>query len=175
MAWFSSLDSSAQVALIAPIVVTIITGIFGLIKKVLSGKHKSNSTTINQTSSGSNNTFIGIQNNHKGGKTMNDKTEINQNAGLGSHGNTFIAEQYIGLSVADATHMALSMFREYYPQLREELLSDLRKMLEEKLENIPSENIVPPSPRIAVPTLQNASITEDIEIENCMPNYWLTL
>lgn len=64
---------------------------------------------------------------------MNDKTEINQNAGLGSHGNTFIAEQYNGLSVADATHMALSMFREYYPQLREELLSDLRKMLEEKL------------------------------------------
>ena len=95
---------------------------------------------------------------------MNDKTEINQNAGLGSHGNTFIAEQYNGLSVADATHMALSMFREYYPQLREELLSDLRKMLEEKLKNIPSENIVPPSPRIAVPTLQNASITEDIEI-----------
>lgn len=68
MAWLSSLDSSAQVALIAPIVVAIITGIGGLIKKVLSGKHKSNSTTINQTSSGSNNTFIGIQNNHKGGK-----------------------------------------------------------------------------------------------------------
>ena len=68
MAWFSSLDSSAQVALIAPIVVAIITGILGLIKKILSGKHKSNSTTINQTSSGSNNTFIGIQNNHKGGK-----------------------------------------------------------------------------------------------------------
>ena len=68
MAWFSSLDSSAQGALIAPIVVAIITGIFGLIKKILSGKHKSNSTTINQTSSGSNNTFIGIQNNHKGGK-----------------------------------------------------------------------------------------------------------
>ena len=34
MAWFSSLDSSAQVALIAPIVVAIITGIFGLIKKI---------------------------------------------------------------------------------------------------------------------------------------------
>ena len=68
MAWFSSLDSSAQVALIVPIVVAIITGIFGLIKKVLSGKHKSDSTTINQTSSGSNNTFIGIQNNHKEGK-----------------------------------------------------------------------------------------------------------
>ena len=95
---------------------------------------------------------------------MNNQIEINQNAGLGSHGNTFIAEQYNGLSVADATHMAFSMFREYYPQLREELLSDLRKMLEEKLKNIPSENIVPPSPRIAVPTLQNASITEDIEI-----------
>lgn len=95
---------------------------------------------------------------------MNEKTEINQNAGLGSHGNTFIAEQHIGLSMADATHMAFSMFREYYPQLREELLSDLRKMLEDKLKNVPSENIVSPSPRIAVPTLQNASITEDIEI-----------
>ena len=95
---------------------------------------------------------------------MNNQIEINQNAGLGSHGNTFIAEQYNGLSVADATHMAFSMFREYYPQLREELLSDLRKMLEEKLKNVPPENIVPPSPRIAVPTLQNASITEDIEI-----------
>lgn len=33
-----------------------------------SSKGKSDSTTINQTSSGSNNTFIGIQNNHKGGK-----------------------------------------------------------------------------------------------------------
>lgn len=95
---------------------------------------------------------------------MNEKTEINQTAGLGSHGNTFIAEQHNGLSVEDATHMAISMLREYYPQLREELLSDLHKMLEEKLKNVPSENIVPPSPRIAVPTLQNASITEETEI-----------
>lgn len=133
MAWFSSLDSSAQVALIAPIVVAIITGIFGLIKKFFqentnlillqSIRHRL-AATIRLSES---RTTI------KEGKTMNDKTEINQNAGLGSHGNTFIAEQYIGLSVADATHMAFSMFREYYPQLREELLSDLRKMLEEKL------------------------------------------
>lgn len=68
MAWFSSLGPTAQVALIAPIAVAIISGIFGLIKKDSSGKSKSDSTTINQTSSGSNNTFIGIQNNHKGGK-----------------------------------------------------------------------------------------------------------
>ena len=71
MAWFSSLDATVQVAVITicgSVSVAIITGIFGLIKKVLSEKHKSNSTTINQTSSGSNNTFIGIQNNHKGGK-----------------------------------------------------------------------------------------------------------
>lgn len=27
---------------------------------------------------------------------MNNQIEINQNAGLGSHGNTFIAEQYNG-------------------------------------------------------------------------------
>lgn len=68
MAWFSSLGPTAQVALIAPIAVAIITGIFGLIKKDNSSKGKSDSTTINQTSSGSNNTFIGIQNNHKGGE-----------------------------------------------------------------------------------------------------------
>lgn len=95
---------------------------------------------------------------------MTDKTEIHQNAGLGAHGNTFIAEQNNGLSVEDATTMAFTIFREYYPQLREEMLSDLYKILEEKLKNITPENIIPPSPRIAVPTLQNASITEDISI-----------
>jgi hypothetical protein len=69
MAWFSSLDATVQVAVITICgSVSIITGIFGLIKKDNSSKGKSDSTTINQTSSGSNNTFIGIQNNHKGGK-----------------------------------------------------------------------------------------------------------
>ena len=74
MAWFSSLDATVQVAVITicgSVSVAIITGIFGLIKKDNSSKGKSDSTTINQTSSGSKNTFIGIQNNHKGGK--NDK------------------------------------------------------------------------------------------------------
>ena len=70
MAWFSSLDATVQVAVITicgSVSVAIITGIFGLTKKDNSSKGKSDSTTINQTSSGSN-TFIGIQNNHKGGK-----------------------------------------------------------------------------------------------------------
>ena len=29
---------------------------------------------------------------------MNNQIEINQNAGLGSHGNTFIAEQYTSIT-----------------------------------------------------------------------------
>ena len=51
---------------------------------------------------------------------MDNEITIHQNATLGSQGNTFIGEQhnYTGLSIADATKMAFSMFREYYPQLR---------------------------------------------------------
>ena len=37
-------------------------------------------------------------------------------------------------------------------------------MLQEKLKNIPPEDIVQPSPRIAIPSLQNASITEESEV-----------
>lgn len=92
------------------------------------------------TTMGSNNSQIGLQYNHE--------------------------EHYHGLSVADATQMAFAIFHEYFPQLREELLQDLRKLVEQELKTVPSENIVPPSPRIAVPTLQNASITEEPEIRN---------
>ena len=95
---------------------------------------------------------------------MSCDLEVSQTANFGAHGNTFIAEQNNGLSVADATQIAFSIFREYYPQLREELLQDLRKLLEQELRDVPPENIVPPTPRIAVPALQNASITEEPEI-----------
>ena len=90
--------------------------------------------------------------------------DVSQTANFGARGNTFIAEQHNGLSVADATQIAFSIFREYYPQLREELLQDLRKLLEQELKDVPDENIVPPTPRIAIPALQNASITEESEI-----------
>ena len=97
---------------------------------------------------------------------MCDTVNISQNAELGAKGNTFIAEQhnYSGLSPVDAAKMAFTMFREYYPQLRQEALEALYKMVEEKLSKISPENIVSPQPRVAVPTLQNASLAEEEEI-----------
>ena len=97
---------------------------------------------------------------------MCDTVNISQNAELGAKGNTFIAEQhnYSGLSPVDAAKMAFTMFREYYPQLRQEALEALYKMVEEKLSKISPENMVSPQPRVAVPTLQNASLTEEEEI-----------
>ena len=97
---------------------------------------------------------------------MDNEITIHQNATLGSQGNTFIGEQhnYTGLSIADATKMAFSMFREYYPQLRKEALDDVSQMLSAFLRDIPQENIIPPTPKIAVPVLQNASITEETEL-----------
>lgn len=103
---------------------------------------------------------------------MSDNINIEQKTALGSHDNTFIAEQhnYTGLSVVDATKMAFAMFREYYPQLRKEALEDLRKIIVDKLNNIPAEYIVPPKARIAVTALQNASITEEQEIRDMYAN-----
>lgn len=103
---------------------------------------------------------------------MSDNINIEQKTALGSHDNTFIAEQhnYTGLSVADATQMAFAMFREYYPQLRQELLDMLYQMIMDNLKNVPAENIVAPKARIAVPVLQNASITEEQEIRDMYAN-----
>lgn len=103
---------------------------------------------------------------------MSDNINIEQKTALGSHDNTFIAEQhnYTGLSVVDATKMAFAMFREYYPQLRQELLDMLYQMIMDNLKNVPAENIVAPKARIAVPVLQNASITEEQEIRDMYAN-----
>lgn len=74
MEWFLSLDKVVQAAIIggvATVCAAIIAGLFAVWttrKKrkndVVSG---SSTTTITQTSSGSHNTFIGIQNNGKDG------------------------------------------------------------------------------------------------------------
>ena len=102
---------------------------------------------------------------------MSDNIEIKQNTNLGKE-NTQIGIQnnYNGLTVGDAMDMVLKMFREYYPKLREEILKDLRCDVEEKLKNIPNENIVPPNPRIAIPVLQNASITEEKDLRKMYAN-----
>ena len=102
---------------------------------------------------------------------MSDNIEIKQNTNLGKE-NTQIGIQnnYNGLTVGDAIDMALRMFREYYPKLREEILKELRCDVEEKLKNIPNENIVTPNPRIAIPALQNASITEEKDLRQMYAN-----
>lgn len=71
MNWFLSLDKTVQAALIglcSAVLVAIITGVFSLLgkaRKEKTGEKQSTTTTINQSSSGSYNTFIGIQNNGK--------------------------------------------------------------------------------------------------------------
>lgn len=93
---------------------------------------------------------------------MCQKTEIAQTSGFGSHDNTFIGEQHNhGLSVSDATQIAFGIFREYYPQLKEELLNSLYSMVIEELNKQETTEIKTPNPRIVVPTLQGASIAED--------------
>lgn len=97
---------------------------------------------------------------------MCDTVNVSQNAGLGAKENTFIAEQhnYTGLSAADATEIAFAMFREYYPQLRQDALTEVHTIVENELRKISATDIQPPSAKIAVPLLQNASITEEPEL-----------
>ena len=94
------------------------------------------------------------------------ETEIVQTAGLGSHDNTFIAEQNIhqGLSVTDATAMALEIFRQYFPKLKKEAQESLRIMLDEELTKRSPKQINPQSARVAVPTLQGASVTDEEDV-----------
>ena len=85
--------------------------------------------------------------------------------------NTQIAEQNnYGLNVTQATEMAFAIFREYYPQLRNDILTDLKEIVFQKLNSFSPENIVPPNARIAVPILQNACITEEAEIRELYAN-----
>ena len=96
---------------------------------------------------------------------MNENTVINQKQGIGNQGTQIgVLNNIYGLSAPEAMQMAFAIFREYYPQLREEAINELKILVEEKLNCLPSDCIVSPSPRIAVPTLQNASITEEYEV-----------
>ena len=95
---------------------------------------------------------------------MSDKIKVDQN--LSGEGGTQIAVQNnYGLTPAQACDLAMSMFREYYPRLREECLTTLEKLFYERMEGVPPENIVPPKAKIVVPVLQNASITEEEELQ----------
>lgn len=101
---------------------------------------------------------------------MSDEVIIKQSYGLGGSGNPIGIQNNYGLSVTDAIRMAFALFKEYYPQLREEALDTLKKLITERLNNIPQDNIIPPKPRIAIPVLQNASITDEIEVREMYAN-----
>ena len=62
---------------------------------------------------------------------MSDSTNIDQKAGFGAQGNTFIGEQqnHSGLTPADATKMAFEICRDYYPQLRQEAWDEVRTIV----------------------------------------------
>jgi len=98
---------------------------------------------------------------------MCEEINVTQKAALGSE-TTQIAIQnnYNGLSAQDAAQMAFKMFRDYYPQLQKEALEEVERLVAEKLDSFPPENIVAPKARIAVTTLQNASIAEEHEIRS---------
>ena len=96
---------------------------------------------------------------------MSDEHQIVQTASLAS-GNTQIGVQnnYTGLAIGDAVQMAFSMMKEYYPQFKEEALADLHEMLIRELDKMKPKAIVPPTPKTAIPVLQNAAITDEVEI-----------
>lgn len=107
---------------------------------------------------------------------MNEIPNISQTTAMGSN-NSQVGLQYnheehhhYGLTVADATSMAFAMFREYYPQLRQEALDSLDQMVTEKLQRVPPECIVPPTARITIPALQNASITGEQDVRELYAN-----
>ena len=152
----------------------VIAAIIGVIHKK---KEKTNpkELNINQNIAGNNNTQTGIQINKKESDYNGRKSIITQN-NKGTH-NTQVGLQYnyeehhnYGLSPSEATNIAIAMFREYYPQLQQQALQKLEQLLWEKLKCIPPENIIPPTAKIAVPTIQKASITEEQEIRELYAN-----
>ena len=101
---------------------------------------------------------------------MSEIPNISQTTAMGSN-NSQIGLQYNheehyhqGLSVADATAMALEIFRQYFPQLQKEAQETLRVMLDEELTRRAPKQINPPPARIAVPTLQGASVSDEEDV-----------
>lgn len=101
---------------------------------------------------------------------MSNELAIEQKQGVGNTGTQIGVQNNFGLSVSEATQMAFAIFREYYPQLRDEALVELNKLVTEKLNSVSQDCIIPPKPGIAVPALQNASITEEQDIRELYAN-----
>lgn len=97
--------------------------------------------------------------------SANSNIEINQHAAPLSNA-TQIGQQnnYYGLTPDQACQTAIAMFREYYPMLRQEALAEVSDIVNRELQKIPQSDIQAPSPKITVPLLQNASITEETNL-----------
>lgn len=101
--------------------------------------------------------------------SANTNIEVNQKAAPGSNA-TQIGQQinHYGLTPEQANQMAITMFREYFPMLRQELrqeaLAEVSDIVKRELQKISPFDIQAPSPKIAVPLLQNASITEEANL-----------
>lgn len=101
--------------------------------------------------------------------SANTNIEVNQKAAIGGT-TTQIGQQInnYGMTPEQANQMAITMFREYFPMLRQELrqeaLAEVSDIVKRELQKIPQSDIQAPSPKIAVPLLQNASITEETNL-----------
>lgn len=95
----------------------------------------------------------------------NTSANIQQNCGLGRETTQIgIQNNYTGLSAMDATKIAFELFHQHYPQLQQEALSEVRRIIDEEMKKIPAEDIMPPRPKTIIPVLHNASITEEEEL-----------
>lgn len=98
---------------------------------------------------------------------MENTVNVEQKAAVASNA-TQIAVQnnYTGLSPTEVVHTAFSLFQQYYPMLRKELIDELKNDLFKELDGVTPEKIDVPNPRLAIPALQNASITTEKEIRD---------
>lgn len=97
--------------------------------------------------------------------SANTNIEVNQKAAIGGT-TTQIGQQinHYGLTPEQASQMAITMFKEYFPTLRQEALAEVSDIVNRELQKIPRSDIQAPSPKITVPLLQNASITEETNL-----------
>lgn len=97
--------------------------------------------------------------------SANTNIEVNQKAALGSNA-TQIGQQInnYGMTPEQACQTAMAMLREYYPMLRQEALAEVSNIVNQELQKISRSDIQAPSPKITVPLLQNASITEETNL-----------
>ena len=95
----------------------------------------------------------------------NQEIKIIQKSALGMSPTQIGVQNNYGITIQDATQMAFEIFEQYYPQLRTDILDEVRTLVKEELERKAPENIKVPTAKIILPAMQNASITEDVNLK----------